>query len=224
MKPDKRQRIMQAAEKLFRARQFHELTLDDIAREADVGKGTLYLYFTDKNDLFFQTAVAGYDEMCELLRQNLVADAPFREDLLRACQTITSFFKARRPLFRMIQTEGDRVLGDTAGLRKRWQQRREKLVAALAVVIAHGVATGEVRSDLPAEVLAQYLLGLMRTRAWEMENWPEAMRSDEVVADLFLNGVAARRSSRNPRKNRSLMNIHERNRRPALLLAASSHR
>jgi AcrR family transcriptional regulator len=192
MKPDKRQRIMQAAEKLFRARQFHELTLDDIAREADVGKGTLYLYFSDKNDLFFQTAVAGYDEMCELLRQNLVADAPFREDLLRACETISAFFKTRRPLFRMIQTEGDRVLGDTAGLRKRWQQRRQKLVAALAAVIAHGVDTGEVRSDLPAQVLAEYLLGLMRTRAWEMDDWPEAMRSDEVVADFFLNGAVAR--------------------------------
>ena len=196
MKPDKRQRIMHAAEKLFRARQFHELTLDDIAREADVGKGTLYLYFSDKNDLFFQTAVAGYDEMCELLRQNLVADAPFREDLLRACETISAFFKTRRPLFRMIETEGDRVLGDTAGLRKRWQQRREKLVAALAAVIAHGVDTGEIRSDVPALVLAEYLLGLMRTRAWEMDDWPEAMRSDEVVADFFLNGAVARPASR----------------------------
>jgi len=84
------------------------------------------------------------------------------------------------------------VSGSPASLRKRWQQRREKLVAALAAIIAHGVATGEVRSDLPAEVLAQYLLGLMRTRAWEMDDWPDAMRSDEVVVDLFLNGVAAR--------------------------------
>jgi TetR/AcrR family fatty acid metabolism transcriptional regulator len=201
MKPDKRQRIMHAAEKLFHARQFHELTLDDIAREANVGKGTLYLYFSDKNDLFFQTVVAGYDEMCELLQQNLVANAPFREDLMGACETITSFFKARRPLFRMFQTEGDRVSGSPASLRKRWQQRREKLVAALAAVIAHGIATGEVRSDLPAEVLAQYLLGLMRTRAWEMDDWPDAMRSDEVVADLFLNGVATRPSSQNrPKK------------------------
>jgi len=202
MKLDKRQRIMQAAEKLFRVRRFHELTLDDIAREADVGKGTLYLYFSDKNDLFFQTALAGYDEMCELLRQNLLADAPFRDDLLRACGTMTAFFKARRALFRMFQTEGDRVSGSPASLRKRWQQRREKLVAALAAVIAHGVATGEVRSDLPAGVLAQYLLGLMRTRAWEMDDWPDAMRSDEVVVDLFLNGVSARPSPKNRQKKK----------------------
>jgi len=208
MKPDKRQRIMHAAEKLFRSRQFHELTLDDIAREADVGKGTLYLYFTDKNDLFFQTAVAGYDEMCELLRQNMVAGALFREDLLRACQTISAFFKARRTLFRMIQTEGDRVLGDTADLRKRWQQRRKKLVAALAAIIAHGTATGEVRSDLPPEVLAEYLLGLMRTRAWELEGWPEAMRSDEVVADFFLHGVAARPSPQMRQRKKPLMNTN----------------
>ena len=36
---DKRQRIMQAAEKLFSSRRFHEITTDDVAREAKVGKG-----------------------------------------------------------------------------------------------------------------------------------------------------------------------------------------
>ena len=61
---EKRLRIMQAAEQLFRTRQFHEIALDEVARVADVGKGTIYLHFSDKEDLFFQTAVAGYDEMC----------------------------------------------------------------------------------------------------------------------------------------------------------------
>jgi len=42
MNPDKKQRIMQAAEQLFRNRRFHEITLDEIAREPDVGKGTVF--------------------------------------------------------------------------------------------------------------------------------------------------------------------------------------
>ena len=98
--PGKRLRIMQAAEQLFRTRQFHEITLDEVARVADVGKGTIYLYFSDKEDLFFQTAVAGYDEMCKLLLKKVADELTFDETLLQTCTTISDFFRRRRPLFR----------------------------------------------------------------------------------------------------------------------------
>ena len=83
---------------------------------------------------------------------------------------------------------------------------------ATAAILRAEVVDGERTQLLEAEIKAQGrnrvqlnrhplqrardLLGLMRTRAWEMDNWPEAMRSDEVVADFFLNGVAARPVSR----------------------------
>ena len=102
MNSDKKQRIMEAAEHLFRTRQFHEITLEEVAARAKVGKGTIYLYFTDKPDLFFQTAVAGFDRMCDLLRTAAPGPLAFRDDLLRTCQTIGDFFYERRPLFRVL--------------------------------------------------------------------------------------------------------------------------
>ncbi|RPI59812.1 MAG: TetR/AcrR family transcriptional regulator, partial [Planctomycetaceae bacterium] len=65
---DKRLQIMQAAEKLFTSRRFHEVTTDDIAKSAHVGKGTIYNYFKDKDDMFFQMATNGFDELCDLLQ------------------------------------------------------------------------------------------------------------------------------------------------------------
>ena len=112
---DKRQRIMVAAERLFKTRQFHEITLDEVAKVAEVGKGTLYLYFADKNDLFFQTAVAGFDDMCELLRRDRVTEGAVQQELQQACETISAFFQKRRPLFRMILAEGERALGKGGG-------------------------------------------------------------------------------------------------------------
>ena len=85
---DKKQRLMQAAETLFQTRQFHEITLDAVARQAGVGKGTIYLYFSDKEDLFFQTAVAGFDDMCEMLQQDTLAGVAFQEGLLRTLSLI----------------------------------------------------------------------------------------------------------------------------------------
>jgi len=190
MSNDKKQRIMQAAEQVFRTRRVHEATLDEIARQADVGKGTIYLYFTDKEDLVFQAAVSGYDEMCAVLGQNATRSGSFRERLLTACADIVAFFKARRPLFRIILSEGERDMeGGGPGLRQRWRERRRTMTEAVAAIIAQGVSSGEVRADMPPEILSEYLLGMLRTRSWELEGWPEEQRTPVAVVDLFLNGA-----------------------------------
>ena len=136
MSTDKKQRIMQAAERLFKARQLHEITLDEVAQEADVGKGTLYLYFADKQDLFFQTAVAGFDDMCVMLQSTVTEQAPFREELLRVCLKISEFFSQRRPLFLMIMAEGERAMGRGGSLRQRWLKRRKALTQAMTAIVA----------------------------------------------------------------------------------------
>ena len=188
----KKQRIMEAAVRLFRSRQFHEMTLDEVAAEAAVGKGTIYLYFTDKNDLFFQTAVAGFDEMCERLQASVAEGASFRDRLLQMCQTICDFFRERRPLFRMILTEGERTLASGASMRQLWLERRKQMSGIVTAIVAHGATSGDVRADLPPEILAEYLLGMLRTRSWELEDQPETLRTLASVVDLFVNGAAGR--------------------------------
>lgn len=189
MNLEKKNRIMQAAEQLFRTRRFHEITLDEIARAADVGKGTIYLYFSDKENLIFEAAVAGFDEMCDLLPRKSEEGGEFRDGLLRMCETISGFFQSRRPLFRIILSEGERAMEGGGNLRARWQERRKKMTEAVAAIIADGAAGGEIRADVPADVLAEYLLGMLRTRSWELEDRPEEWRSHALTVDLFLNGI-----------------------------------
>lgn len=191
---------MQAAEYLFASRRVHEVTLEQVAQQADVGKGTIYLYFSDKEDLIFQAAVAGFDEMCQLLRQRASQQATFRERLLGTCAEIVDFFKARRPLFRIILSEGERLMEGGGGLLQRWRERRHTMTEAVSELLQQGMDVGEVRRDIPAMVQAEFLLGLLRTRSWELEGWPEPLRSHTTVVDLFLNGASAspRTGSLNP--------------------------
>jgi len=51
-------------EKLFTSRRFHKITVDDVAQAAQVGKGTIYRYFQNKDDLFSQTAPALFSGAC----------------------------------------------------------------------------------------------------------------------------------------------------------------
>jgi TetR/AcrR family fatty acid metabolism transcriptional regulator len=189
---DRRLAIMQAAEKLFTSRRYHELTTDDIARAARVGKGTIYRYFEDKDDLFFQVAVSGFEELCELLRSRVPGDAPFRDQLLGACAEIPKFYRRRAQLLRMMQAEEGRMPWRQDKIRQRWAARRETLTAAVADILRKGVAEGEIRADVPCEVLATFLLGMLRTRGRNLADAPPAARSDELLVDLFWRGAGRR--------------------------------
>jgi AcrR family transcriptional regulator len=187
----KREQIMQAAEKLFAGRRLHEVTLDDVAREAHVGKGTIYTYFKDKDDLFFQVATAGFEELCDLLQRRVAGEAPFREQLLQACGAISAFFSGRRRLSRMMQTEEARMPLCRGSLRERWHQRRQRLVESLGKILRKGQLEGLVRRDVADQALASLLLGLLRTRARNLGE-DRGVIGDDLLVDLFLRGAGLR--------------------------------
>ena len=189
-KRDRRAEIMRAAEKLFTSRRFHEITLDEVAKQARVGKGTIYRYFENKDDLFFRTAMQGFDELCGLLKEGVSGDIPFPEQLFSACGQINEYFQSRRQLFRMMQSEDGRMHWFHGQMRKSWIEQRKNLVSVVAGIIRTGVSEGEIRSDIPAETLAGFLLGILRTRARGMTDLPESARSLELVVDLFCNGAS----------------------------------
>lgn len=186
---DRKNDIMAAAEKLFTSRPVHEVTLDDIVREARVGKGTIYRYFRDKEDLFFETSTRGFDELCELLVRHVPADGPFAGRLVKACRHIGRFFERRRHLYRIMQAQADRVFWQQKDVRERWAQKRRRLHAAVAEILRAGSREGVVRSDVPAEVQASFLLSMLRTRGRELSDAPRDHRSVETLVDLFCRGA-----------------------------------
>jgi len=185
----KQKQIMRVVEKLATNRRFHEITLDEIAEAAGVGKGTIYRYFADKDDLFFQVATSGFEELCELLKRTAPCDTSFTEELLNACKQITRFFAARKQLLQMMQTEANLAYWRKGKIRRRWLDKRKMLVKVLADIFCDGIAEGMVRTDISAEVMATYLLGLLRTRARDLQDIPENMKNCKLLVDMFLNGV-----------------------------------
>lgn len=200
---DRQKQIMRVVEKLATNRRFHEITLDEVAHKAGVGKGTIYRYFADKDDLFFQAAACGFDELCELLQRTVPSDTFFSEKLLNACKQITRFFADRKQLLQMMQTEANLACWRQGELRQRWLGKRKMLVNALADIFREGVGAGVVRSDISTEVMASFLLGLLRTRARDLQDVPENMKSCELLVNMFLNGVG--RSSDNVSKHEMVL-------------------
>ena len=197
MADDKVVRILKAAERLFSRQRFHEVTLDAVARLARVGKGTIYLHFAGKDDLFFKSATAGFSVLCENLRGEMTTGADFGERLRASCRLVAAFMETRYPLYRMMQAEEARRGGANRKLLGQWLAQRAELVELLSDLMATGAAAGELRRDLPPRVLTYCLLGLLRTRAWDLVE-TACVQPDETVVELFLNGAGRKAGTLRP--------------------------
>lgn len=61
--------ILDAAEKLFFSKGFDSVSMEEIAKEVELGKGTLYLYFKSKDSLFFAIISRKWIEFGKILTE-----------------------------------------------------------------------------------------------------------------------------------------------------------
>lgn len=192
MTPGKREAILRAAEEMVKGRRFHEVTMEEVARAAHVSKGTIYTYFRDKDDLFFQLATDGFDELCDLIRAGAREELPFESRLLAVCTGISSFFVGRRHLMRVAHEHDGRLPALSGETRRRWRAKRGELVDAVAEVLADGVRQGRLRGDVSPVDQAALLLGMMRSRSRPFRRESGESLGVEGVVDVFINGTGHR--------------------------------
>lgn len=145
---------MRTAARMFAARPYHEVRLDEIAAATRLGKGTLYVYFASKDDLFTTLIAEGMDRLVAELR----AAAPGGEDawpaIERAVAALLAFadrFPHLYTLMRSGQPPEDGLLA----------QKRRELVSALASILRRGAKAGRFDDPHPG-LTAELLLGMVR--------------------------------------------------------------
>ena len=187
----KRAAILKATEALIMGHMLQEVTVEQVARAAHVSKGTIYTYFKDKDELFFQLVNEGFEELCSRLGECATGSSAFEERVLAGCREVSKFFVKRRPLMRILTAQEGVGPGLRREMRDRWLQRRQLMVKAMAAILRPGQEEGELRQDLSSETLAEMLLGMMRARGrrvMEFNNREELLSIEQVV-DLFMSGA-----------------------------------
>src|SRR6478752_5043378 len=71
---NKRKQILATAAEMFSSQPYHKVRLDDVAAAAGVGKGTLYVYFPSKEELYITIIYEGLAKLMARLRSQLAAD------------------------------------------------------------------------------------------------------------------------------------------------------
>ena len=107
---ERREAILAAALDEFAAAGFAATRLEDVARRADVAKGTIYLYFADKETLFQELIRAELSPVVAALENASHADIPLRQVLDQLIEVfVREIFETRRKdVIRLVLTEGPR--------------------------------------------------------------------------------------------------------------------
>ncbi|WP_267394150.1 MULTISPECIES: TetR/AcrR family transcriptional regulator [unclassified Sphingomonas] len=145
-----RQTISDVATRLFMERGFDQVTIDEIADAADVGRMTVFNHFPRKEDMFFDREQEGHDLAFEAIRSRPPGTSPIQALGLLA-HAIIEQPSAAFPLFADTRTFVETAQASEA-LKARARQMRDDFVRALAGVLADGV--GRAADDPDAHLAA----------------------------------------------------------------------
>jgi TetR/AcrR family fatty acid metabolism transcriptional regulator len=190
----KRRRILESARKLLIARGYQDVALDDVAREAGVAKGTLFLYYKSKDELFSSAFSDLVDQLGEALDAVAVSGKPGAALIHDAVFAIVSHLDRNRDFMSIGRFPG--CGGRSSGkLLEKYAENHERLAKIL------GKASKDLSlaaDDLPFS--AALLFGLCRATlvhgALTGRSVPIDVRVAKVV-DLYIKGAprARRRGS-----------------------------
>lgn len=155
----KLKRITDTAARLFATRPFHKVRLDDIAAAAGVGKGTLYVYFDSKEDLYFSLLYQGFARAVDGMKAKLDDGKLSAGRALRAAVAELADFAFRNPHFYELMRTVGKVSGRSEAA---WMAKRRELFVVLEQTIRRGVRAGQF-SDPHPELTALCIPGLVRS-------------------------------------------------------------
>ena len=184
----KREQMLEAAVDKFAQYGAESTTMQEIAQEAGVGKGTLYRYFDNKEDLISSLIETGITELIDQV-QEAVADltSPI-EKLEEVIITQLEFYNSNRSFSKFLTRE---IWGYKDKFEQNIQKIRSNYTVIVEEIIKQGINNGDFK-DVNTETAATSLIGMVNITAlhWFMfkESFPVQEIKDDII-NLYFEGV-----------------------------------
>jgi AcrR family transcriptional regulator len=170
----RRSELLIAARAVFGKKGFHEASIEEIAEMAQVAKGTVYLYYKSKKDLYLEALRFGIASLIKELKARADNSGSCLETLRVLTHTKIVFFEENRDFFRIYYSELGKLPAHPAGLTLVRDLYTEQ-ARVFEGVLREGVRRREVRNldiektafaiaDLTRGIATQRLLGMSKTR------------------------------------------------------------
>lgn len=193
---DKRERILDAAERVFAQHGFFAARVAEIAKEAGVADGTIYLYFKSKDDLLISLFESRMERFNAMMAEAVVVAARPTDKLLALIRTYLTLVHEQPHVAEVLTIE---LRQSSKFMKEASNPRFGALLRMIAGVIAEGQAAGELDSAIPAPVAARMIFGILDelALAWLLQRGEkfDIVRAADWVGALVTRGLERRRST-----------------------------
>jgi AcrR family transcriptional regulator len=191
MREATRRRIMHEAASEFARLGFDQANINTIAEQAGIGKGTIYLYFENKRDLFLEMLRYIAQAQLASIRVALATDGTLQQRLERLFRAFAHLAEEESDSFNV-------YMSALYGVNRAFQAEATKLlrdyVAVIALILAESQARGELNCS---NIEATSLMVLSLTESYVLsakvlgQTEQEIVQQAEHVAHLILHGIGA---------------------------------
>ena len=201
-----RERLFRAALTLFGKKGFAETTVEDITEAADVGKGTFFNYFPTKEHILMAFSEMQLGKLETVVSDAQQSDLPMQEVLRILVLRMTEEPIRNPAIVRALLQANLTAVPVRAAMRRIHNRNR----ALLGQLIRHGQERSEIRTDLPAEQIAQVwrqtIFGTLLF--WSLTGDASLTERIEQSLNILWNGIASRPSA-SARKRRKIAGDQE---------------
>lgn len=180
MSVDRKKLILEAATKSFSLFGYKATTMDQVAKIANVGKGTIYTFYKNKEELFKEIVQRMIEEMKYEAEQSFDQDLSFFENLHRAVYRILEFRQEHQLSLKLLQEE--REIG-TPAVQDMVNEMEEAIVSYIKEKLKVAIEKGYIQPCDP-EITAFLMLKMYLALIFDWERNHDPLGKEEI-AELF---------------------------------------
>jgi TetR/AcrR family fatty acid metabolism transcriptional regulator len=189
---DKHKKIVQAAIKIFAEKGFFSARISEIAREANVADGTIYLYFNNKYDILVTIFEDEMGKIIARVKHELSLYDDPREKLRIFARFHLGIVEENRHLAEVIQVE---LRQNSKFMREYRNKKFAEYINLISSIVREGQAEGVFRDDVSPGIFKRAFFGAVdeMSRFWVLSSRKKYQPADaaEQISSFFIDGILA---------------------------------
>src|SRR5215510_2081008 len=184
--------ILEAARKVFAKKGFNGATVDDVATAAGVAKGTVYLYYRSKREIYFAALKFGIEQMYSALVDELRSRSTTEQKLKSLIAAKLAYFDENRDFFKIFYSELGRIPTHPGGIDSEFKALYLEQARLVESILKEGIrrkAIRNLRTEQAAFAISDIIRGVVTQRilGWSKS---KAGHDADFIFDLVWKGIA----------------------------------
>jgi TetR/AcrR family transcriptional regulator, fatty acid metabolism regulator protein len=189
MKNNKETKILQAAEKVFFTKGFFPARMEDIADEAGVAKGTLYLYFKDKTSIYVHLMSCRLEEAVTVLESMQNAKMSATKKLEKIFDGWSHYYSQAKGITSFVSIENINLTTEIMKeMETQIKPKMFKFIDNIARIIKTGIVNHEFKKVNP-QVASIFFLNTVRVVQVSHLYKINVKDGQEMIKEMFFNGI-----------------------------------